>query len=144
MVIRMDMESVDMLGRDDGVTRVVNLRRRGCEVYIGRGPGGTHMMNTDPRERGWLGNPYIVNNEDERIDAVLNFLDDFVDKLKSDEEFYNEVKKIEGRNLGCFCAPKLCHGDVIIKFIEDGYDGLDEMRDKLRKEGVGDEDSSID
>jgi hypothetical protein len=29
------------------------------------------------------------------------------------------LKELEGKALGCWCKPKSCHGDVLIKLIEE-------------------------
>jgi len=44
---------------DEDEIEVVNVRNVDeVDVYIGRGRDKSHMNNTDPGERGWLGNPF--------------------------------------------------------------------------------------
>ncbi len=30
-----------------------------------------------------------------------------------------ELMKLKGKNLGCWCKPEGCHGDVLIKILEE-------------------------
>jgi len=44
---------------DKDAVKVVNVRKSDeVDVYIGRGKNKSHMNNTKPGERGWLGNPF--------------------------------------------------------------------------------------
>ena len=36
-----------------------------------------------------------------------------------DSEFATRVKGLRGKQLGCFCKPKACHGDVIVEYLEN-------------------------
>jgi len=29
------------------------------------------------------------------------------------------LHELKGKRLGCFCKPKLCHGDVLVELIND-------------------------
>lgn len=66
-----------------------------------------------------LGNPYWMSNESQRVIVI--------DQCNCDEEWHKEVdefiKWIDAHNvddlkLGCFCAPKICHCDIIKREIE--------------------------
>lgn len=99
-------------------TKVVNTKKQNCDVYIGRANGGKdHMMNTLPTKKGWLGNPYSLS-EYSREQSIKKFKIDFKHKLKNDLYFRQEVKKLKGKILGCFCKPKSCHGDVIKEYLD--------------------------
>jgi len=39
------------------------------------------------------------------------------EKLK-DENFKNELLKLQGKNLGCWCFPEPCHGDILLDLIQ--------------------------
>ena len=75
-------------------------------VYIGRGSP--------------LGNPFIMHTEDER-DIVCDQYDQwFREQIKiKNPVVINELKRIKQLALkqdvilGCFCAPKRCHGSTI-------------------------------
>jgi hypothetical protein len=97
---------------------VVNLRREEYDIYIGRGDGGdAHLINTEVDERGWLGNPYTVEDFG-REKSIQEFKKVFRDQLEANEEFREAVRDLDGKTLGCFCKPKDCHGDVIAEEVE--------------------------
>lgn len=101
-------------------TKVINIGKTSKEymdVYIGRGKNGKHMNNTPPIERGWLGNPYRVGKDGSRDEVIRKFRDDFFGRVSTDDHFREEILKLKGKTLGCWCKPKPCHGDVIVAFI---------------------------
>ena len=83
--------------------------------------------------RGWLGNPYSV--EEWGLDDCLEmFREDFEERLREDREFRAAVRELAGSTLGCWCrtveadSPP-CHGDVIADWADDlarETEGLDE------------------
>ncbi|MEO2177791.1 MAG: DUF4326 domain-containing protein [bacterium] len=76
------------------MTTVLNKRNGNIPsdaVYIGRGSP-------------W-GNPYIIGRDGTREDVVRKFK---MITLK-----HLDLTPLIGKDLVCFCAPKLCHGHVI-------------------------------
>ena len=77
--------------------RVVNLREESYDVYIGRGSK-------------W-GNPFTIGNSGDR--------DEVCDKYKgwffTQPHLVNSLHELVGKTLGCFCKPKRCHGDFLVK-----------------------------
>jgi hypothetical protein len=37
--------------------------------------------------------------------------------LKNTPELFNNLSKLQGKELGCWCHPKPCHGDILIKLL---------------------------
>lgn len=88
-------------------------------VYIGRGSG--------------LGNPYTHKSGtkaqyqcDTRKQAIDNYQNYLFQQLRNNDKTIStklqQILEIE-RNFGwveliCFCKPKLCHGDIIKRFLE--------------------------
>ena len=71
-------------------------------VYVGR-----------PSE---FGNPFTMRNEKDR-DLVC---DSFYDYLMADLDLQKSVKlKLKGKHLVCFCAPKRCHADALLKLANE-------------------------
>lgn len=67
-----------------------------------------------------LGNPFNMSSEDEREISVRKYYHYLREEFKKKEEVYQELIKIveklkSGKDvyLVCYCAPMLCHGDVI-------------------------------
>ena len=88
------------------VTRVVNIRQSEFDVFIGR-PGR------------W-GNPFRIGPDGSREDVIIKHKEwlDGVRKSRSGRNppTKDEIRKyLQGKRLGCFCAPKACHGDNYVK-----------------------------
>lgn len=101
----------------DEQTRVGHCKSDPTDVYIGRGQNGANMLNTKIGKRGWLGNPFTVD-EHGRVQCVDRFRDEFEARLEADEKFREAVARLHGKTLGCWCQRltddgPLCHGEVI-------------------------------
>lgn len=67
-----------------------------------------------------FGNPFRLSKDGgnyTRLASVKEYKNWFYENLKSDPEFREAVHALEGETLGCFCAPKPCHGDVIVEYL---------------------------
>ena len=80
----------------DNECRVVNLRSESYDVYIGRGSK-------------W-GNPFpmVDNNRDEVCDKYEKW-------FFTQSHLVNSLHELVGKTLGCFCKPKRCHGDFLVR-----------------------------
>lgn len=74
-------------------------------IFIGRGSA--------------VGNPYVLTHEDRRKEVVYKYRLWLLNRLFSkDLKVISFLEKIQADSqLVCFCAPKLCHGDVIINLL---------------------------
>ena len=75
------------------------------------------MYNTPVGQRGWLGNPYKMGEDGDRLEVIKQFEEDFWERLEEDEEFRGATMNLAGKTLACWCAPKACHGSVIAQAI---------------------------
>lgn len=83
-------------------TSVINIRHGGrYDVYIGR-------------PSIW-GNPFIIGRDGTREEVV----EKYENYARSDPKIMASLDKLEGRVLGCFCKPEACHGDVLVKLLEE-------------------------
>jgi len=105
----------------DPKTTLVNQRNTDeFDIDIGRADSGeSHLLNTDPGELGWLGNPYRMSDGYDREEAVAEYREAFRDRLE-DDEFREAVEDLRGKTLACWCSPRACHGDVIVEYIREG------------------------
>jgi len=39
--------------------------------------------------------------------------------IRNTLELYDRLEELEGKELGCWCKPEGCHGDVLIKLLEE-------------------------
>lgn len=113
---------------DQHRTTVGHCKIDDCDVYVGRGFDGEAMGTVAVGQRGWLGNPYVVDEDSEagytREESVALFTTEFLQKLEDDIEFRNAVGDLEGATLGCWCQREheddgdLCHGEVIARAVD--------------------------
>ncbi len=85
---------------------VVNIKNNPSDldyVYIGR-----------PSK--W-GNPFVIGRDGNRDEVVRKYLD----YILENQNLLNDLPELKGKNLGCYCAPELCHGDVLIVLNEVLY-----------------------
>lgn len=83
-------------------TTVVNKRYDFCDVYIGRG--------------SLFGNPFIIGKDGDRFTVISKYKKWFIEKLKN-PDFKKQIMKLKNKKLGCFCKPKMCHGDIIASYL---------------------------
>lgn len=91
-------------------TTVVHNLRDDFDVYIGR----------EVPEHGLLaskwGNPFVMADESdtERERAIAAYREWVITQPK----LMSALEELRGRRLGCWCAPKRCHGDVLVELLE--------------------------
>jgi hypothetical protein len=89
---------------------VVRIRRQGgqvvqdCDVYIGRycDRGGWNL----PQSK-WH-NPYKGEG------AILLY-----EQYIRSSPLINDIEELRGKILGCWCRPSSCHGDVLVKILNE-------------------------
>lgn len=93
-------------------TTVVNVGKgEACDVYIGR---------AGHKDDGYFGNPFMIleSGKDARFDCILKFREYFIERIKTDPAFAQNVEGLRGKRLGCFCSPAPCHGDIYVGYLE--------------------------
>jgi len=81
-------------------TTVVHCKQEEFDVYIGR-----------PSK--W-GNPFSIGRDGSRSQVIQKYRDWIVHQ----DELLDSLHELRGKRLGCWCKPKDCHGDVLVKLIE--------------------------
>lgn len=82
--------------------RVVNIYKEPYDVYIGR-------------PSNW-GNPFVIGPDGTREDVVRKY----EEWIKTQPDLIEKAKiELTGKILGCYCKPLSCHGDVLVKLVED-------------------------
>lgn len=83
--------------------RVVHCKKDKYDVYIGR-PGP------------W-GNPFEIGKDGDREEVVQKY----AEWLLAQPELVEKAKQeLKDKVLGCWCAPKLCHGDILSQIANEG------------------------
>lgn len=98
------------------ITRVINIKtntkydKDNSEYeYIGRG--------------SYWGNPHsMFEYGDTREEVIRKFQYDF-DRDMFINKKKDQVYKLNGKRLGCFCKPSSCHGDVLANYLNSQDDG---------------------
>lgn len=93
--------------------RVVHCKREPYDVYIGR-----------PSQ---FGNPFshLPGRGDIQVDsreaAIESFESLFRDELRRGGKAAVDawLRPLAGKTLGCWCAPKACHGDVFVTLCKE-------------------------
>lgn len=96
-------------------TVVVNIRKEKCDIYIGR------IKNSDEH----FGNPFAITPSTIATSSAANLdesLNSFLQWLKGENHqeiephrrswILNNISRLKGKRIGCFCRPRRCHGDV--------------------------------
>lgn len=88
-------------------TTVVHVRKDEFDVYIGR------AFQEFPCSK-WH-NPYSIGKDGTRSEVIGKY------KLYVliNPDLMKALPELKGKRLGCWCSPKPCHGDVLVKLIEE-------------------------
>lgn len=81
-------------------SRVVHCKRSAHDVYIGR-----------PSK--W-GNPFEIGTDGDR-EAVI---EKYREWIVQQPDLMAALPELRGNTLGCWCAPKACHGDVLAELAD--------------------------
>ncbi len=84
------------------MTRVVNVKM--CDTY------DTYIGRGSP----W-GNPWKIGEDGTREEVIERFRT----YLLTQPHLMRALPELKGKVLGCWCKPEACHGDVLVKYIEE-------------------------
>jgi len=92
------------------MTRVVHCKKEPYDVYIGRpskwGNPFSHQSNGTLAE-------FIVPTRDDAVEAYEEWI-----TSGDGQHLLADLHELKDKTLGCWCKPKRCHGDVLVKLIE--------------------------
>lgn len=74
------------------------------DVYIGRG-----------RNSQW-GNPFKIEVHGNRKQVIIRYENYLLNELLIGNKEQDDLAALNGKQLGCFCVPNACHGDVIERY----------------------------
>lgn len=102
---------------------VVNISRGApFDVYCGRASSCPEWFDGDGAN-GYYGNPFVMGRT-HRAEAIERYKHYFTDLVTTDAEFLRRVLGLDGKVLGCWCAPLPCHvSEVIVPFLRSWIDG---------------------
>lgn len=87
-------------------------------IYIGR--KGVVFIDKIrfPYESSIWANPFKITKESGRDECIEQY-EKYIRKKIIDENLIEELLKLKGKKIGCWCKPEKCHGDVLLKLIEE-------------------------
>jgi hypothetical protein len=93
-------------------------------VYIARA-GVVFIKDTDgnkarypPHSSTWA-NPFKISKTETREDVILKYEKYIRERLENEEGLVEELLSLKSKRLGCWCSPLPCHGDLILRLIEE-------------------------
>jgi len=92
--VREDETALEAIARHMVEVLGENKRKEPYDVYIGRGSK-------------W-GNPYYIGRDGTREQVIKKYR-----KYLLASPLMDDLHELKGKVLGCFCAPKPCHGDIL-------------------------------
>ena len=90
---------------------VVHCKRDSYDVYIGRGSK-------------W-GNPFKLGADGTREEVIAKY----EDWILTQPDLMSSLGELQGKTLGCWCSPKACHGDVLVR-LSDSHTGNHALKEK--------------
>tara|TARA_B100000700_G_C15063546_1_gene867794 strand:- start:9987 stop:10262 length:276 start_codon:yes stop_codon:yes gene_type:complete len=86
------------------MAKAVNIRKEKCDVYCGRGSK--------------YGNPYVIGEDGNRDNVISLYRNWLWNEIQTRRITIKELQSLNGKKLGCYCKPKPCHCDVIVRAIK--------------------------
>jgi len=83
--------------------KVVHCKKEHFDVYIGR---PSKWGNPYSHKKGFA--CYTVTTRDEAVAKYREW-------IFQQPELLKDLNELKGKTLGCWCAPKACHGDVLLE-----------------------------
>jgi hypothetical protein len=89
-----------------GITDFQEWKKNPKNLYIGR---NMEFYVKGATESKWK-NPYKGDNCIEKYEEYIR-----------ENKLYNDIHELKGKELGCWCHPNPCHGNVLIKIYKEKY-----------------------
>ena len=68
------------------------------------------------------GNPYSrhrASDDEFRVETRAEAIEKYEAYVRGSEWLLRHLPELRGKRLGCWCAPKPCHGDVLVKLLAE-------------------------
>jgi len=87
-------------------------------VYIGR-KGVVFIEGTRfPKSDSPFANPFKIGRET-RDEVIAKYESYMRERLRNEPELARLLIQLDGKELGCWCKPERCHGDVLLKLLKE-------------------------
>ncbi len=71
-----------------------------------------------PEESSIFANPYKIDKDGTREEVIEKYKIYIEDMISNNVEIKKKLLELEGKNLGCWCKPLWCHGDILLELIQ--------------------------
>ena len=88
-------------------------------IYIGRKGVVFIDKKRFPENSSIFANPYRIGKNGTREEVLIKYKCYIIEKLKNNEQFIIELMLLKRKNLGCWCCPDVCHGNILLELIND-------------------------
>lgn len=92
--------------------KVVHCKKEPYDVYIGRpskwGNPFTHIQDGRTLAK------YVVSSREEAVKSYQDWI-----TTGEGSHLLKDLHELKDKTLGCWCHPKLCHGDILKNLIEN-------------------------
>ena len=87
-------------------------------VYIGR--AGVVFIDGQrfPQTASPFCNPFKVGKDGTREEVIEKFREHIMQRIAKEPQLKNALLALKGKNLGCWCAPESCHGNVLLELLK--------------------------
>lgn len=93
-------------------------------MYIGRA-GIVFIQNKEtknierfPKQSSDFANPYKIGNDGTREEVIQKYKKYIEKQLEQSPKLVIQLRSLKDKNLGCWCYPEPCHGDVLLDLIK--------------------------
>ena len=88
-------------------------------VYIGRrGVVFIDGMRYPKQDSIWA-NPYKIGKDGDRKEVINRYKNHINFLIESNQITKQQLFNLNGKTLGCWCKPDLCHGDILVQLISN-------------------------
>ena len=101
-----------------------SLTRRGYESFEDWNSDPNHLYigrDMSHHVAGALGskwgNPFKPKKSNKK--SLKKCLERYEDYIRNNPDLFNAVLELEGKEIGCWCKPSPCHGDILIKLFKE-------------------------
>ncbi|OGT54325.1 MAG: hypothetical protein A3E01_15280 [Gammaproteobacteria bacterium RIFCSPHIGHO2_12_FULL_63_22] len=88
-------------------TVVVNVRGDGTRRLTG------HLYDVSISRPSKWGNPFVIGRDGAREEVIAKYREYILGR----PDLLAALPELRGKRLGCWCAPKACHGDVLVELL---------------------------
>lgn len=93
-----------------GINNFMEWKNRPNSVYIGR----NMSFYVEGATASIWHNPFSIKkySREESLQLYENY-------IKNNPELLSKLSELRGKELGCWCKPLACHGDILIKLLNE-------------------------